>query len=181
VAPKVVELVERKVPFLTGSSPEELIMKKVQQGFTLIELMIVVAIIGILAAVALPAYQDYTAKSQIAVALSEITGGKDNLEEKVSNGITAAEATNFTGDTITVLTNLGYTAATSPRCSAITSAVTVAGVASVSCTMLGSPKVAGKIIKWSRTVDGVWSCATGVDAADAKLAPKTCPQGTVTL
>jgi type IV pilus assembly protein PilA len=56
-------------------------MKKVQQGFTLIELMIVVAIIGILAAVAIPAYQDYTIRAQVSEGLSLASGAKTALAE----------------------------------------------------------------------------------------------------
>ena len=65
-------------------------MKKVQQGFTLIELMIVVAIIGILAAVAIPAYQDYTAKAQASEAYVLLDGLKTPVSEAISTaGVTA--------------------------------------------------------------------------------------------
>ena len=56
-------------------------MKRVQQGFTLIELMIVVAIIGILAAVALPAYQDYTKRSHVAEGLNLAGAAKTSVAE----------------------------------------------------------------------------------------------------
>ena len=56
-------------------------MKKIQSGFTLIELMIVVAIIGILAAIAIPQYQNYVARAQMSEALSLASGGKVALAE----------------------------------------------------------------------------------------------------
>ncbi|WP_310740822.1 pilin [Aquincola sp. J276] len=59
-------------------------MKRVQQGFTLIELMIVVAIIGILAAVALPAYQDYTKRAKVSEVMLAASSAKNNIAEFVN-------------------------------------------------------------------------------------------------
>ena len=56
-------------------------MKRIQQGFTLIELMIVVAIIGILAAIALPAYQDYTVRAKVSEVMLAASGQKNSVAE----------------------------------------------------------------------------------------------------
>ena len=74
-------------------------MKKTQQGFTLIELMIVVAIIGILAAIAIPAYQDYTKKAQASEAFALLDGLKTSLGEHYH------EYGNFSGYSIPIAAN----------------------------------------------------------------------------
>ena len=75
-------------------------MKNIQTGFTLIELMIVVAIIGILAAIAIPSYQDYTAKAQVSEAMTLTSGMKTPIAEYISDsGVLPASISSITSST----------------------------------------------------------------------------------
>lgn len=149
--------------------------KSVQKGFTLIELMIVIAIIGILAAIAIPAYQDYVAKSQATSALAEITPVKTQAEVLINEGKGASLTTANAFDP----TNAAYvgvpvstTYCNNTVSTAFNNATGTATVIAFQCAIKNSnPKVNGTNITLTRDGNGKWTC-TGT--MDAKYKPTGC-------
>ena len=138
-------------------------MKSIQKGFTLIELMIVVAIIGILAAVALPAYQDYTIRARASELILAASGPKTGVTELCQ---LANTCTGLSADAISVIDD----SITSSQW-VETGSVTVNGVINVVAdSSIGTTVLTVTLTpSWNGT-NAVWSC-TG---APSKYMPSTC-------
>ena len=136
-------------------------LNAVQKGFTLIELMIVVAIIGILAAVALPAYQDYTIRARVSELVLAASGYKTTVGDKAFNDTTLASA--GAGLTVTAVGKVTGGSITNSGVITILGSSTSVGTA---VTVILSPSIGGGYI--------VWSCSTGGTTTTWKYVPAEC-------
>ena len=142
-------------------------MKNIQKGFTLIELMIVVAIIGILAAVAIPAYSDYTVRAKVSEGLSLASGAKTSVTESILS----------TGLIPTNNTEAGLVAAGSITGNNVSS-VLVSGSGLITVTYAVDAAITGlAIVLTPSTTAGsvIWKCGdTAATTVEPRHRPANC-------
>ena len=160
--------------------------KQIQKGFTLIELMIVVAIIAILAAIAIPQYQNYVARSQVSRVMGETSAVKTAIEDCKLNNKAADEC--FIGWTVSNLvgasgaggnasggTSGSNSTAAAPGQVGLTVADYDSNTPSVVATFGQNAasvlQASTQTIGWYRNAEGSWACQTNVDA---KFRPTGC-------
>ncbi|KGM23662.1 pilin [Stenotrophomonas maltophilia] len=132
-----------------------------QKGFTLIELMIVVAIIAILAAIATVVFQPYIIRTQLTAALADISPGKMLVETVVYENRSASLVTpEFIGG------------AQNAHCSNVEAELSDSGVGHISCTLKGHSVLDGKDLILRRSAEGIWSCDGS--AFEARYRPTGC-------
>ena len=135
-------------------------MKQYKQlGFTLIEILMVLAIIGILSAIAIPAYEEYRNKTKVVSGIAEISAGKINFETLLTNGDTVTNIAQLNLPNTTTNCNITFSDTATDK--------------EIVCTIQNSPVgTANKTVTLKRVGEGVWEC--NAPAIDARYKPNYC-------
>lgn len=149
-----------------------------QSGFTLIELMIVVAIIGILAAIAIPQYQIYIGKTQASRIINELGQLRLSVEECLQTGKNTIGLGSTDCDPRVTASNLiiggsqiGVVLPADMGVAQITNPLTLTSTVTATVSTQVNPRLAGKKVQWLRSSEGSWTCSANIEVV---YLPSSC-------